>query len=392
MPTGTWRIPIGRKESEGIEVHIQASVSGRVHQVLASLQESIRSAVLVREVRERAEHLKGFWDVEASADASYGLFISSEMRALLQTAQHLARTDLPILILGETGTGKEVLATEIHAASKRAKQAFIPFNVTAVSRDLVESQLFGAKKGSFTGATHDTKGLLREAEGGTVFLDEIGEMSLDVQPKLLRFVEQGEIQPVGERPQHVDVRIIAATNASLQDLVRQGRFREDLFQRLRVVPLTIPPLRDRREEIPALTRHFIAKHAESAGRPVPDIAPRALERLVAADWPGNVRQLNNELKRVVALLPEGATIEVDHLSPELQRPPLPRPLAFDAPTGHVNVNLDRPLVHVMDDVERATIERVMMVCSGNQSEAARRLGITRKGLYLKLKRLGLVPD
>jgi DNA-binding NtrC family response regulator len=325
-------------------------------------------------------------------EGTAGVYASVQMKELLATARHAARTDLPILILGETGTGKEVLATEIHAASKRAKQAFIPFNVTAVSRDLVESQLFGAKKGSFTGATHDTKGLLREAEGGTVFLDEIGEMSLDVQPKLLRFVEQGEIQPVGERPQHVDVRIIAATNASLQDLVRQGRFREDLFQRLRVVPLTIPPLRDRREEIPALTRHFIAKHAESAGRPVPDIAPRALERLVAADWPGNVRQLNNELKRVVALLPEGATIEVDHLSPELQRPPLPRPLAFDAPTGHVNVNLDRPLVHVMDDVERATIERVMMVCSGNQSEAARRLGITRKGLYLKLKRLGLVPD
>jgi DNA-binding NtrC family response regulator/tetratricopeptide (TPR) repeat protein len=329
---------------------------------------------------------------EETVEGTAGVYASVQMKELLATARHAARTDLPILILGETGTGKEVLATEIHAASKRAKQAFIPFNVTAVSRDLVESQLFGAKKGSFTGATHDTKGLLREAEGGTVFLDEIGEMSLDVQPKLLRFVEQGEIQPVGERPQHVDVRIIAATNASLQDLVRQGRFREDLFQRLRVVPLTIPPLRDRREEIPALTRHFIAKHAESAGRPVPDIAPRALERLVAADWPGNVRQLNNELKRVVALLPEGATIEVDHLSPELQRPPLPRPLAFDAPTGHVNVNLDRPLVHVMDDVERATIERVMMVCSGNQSEAARRLGITRKGLYLKLKRLGLVPD
>jgi DNA-binding NtrC family response regulator len=329
---------------------------------------------------------------EEAVEGTAGLYASALMRELLATARHAARTDLPILILGETGTGKEVLAAEIHAASKRSRQAFIPFNVTAVSRDLVESQLFGAKKGSFTGATHDTKGLLREAEGGTVFLDEIGEMSLDVQPKLLRFVEQGEIQPVGERPQHVDVRIIAATNASLKDLVQQGRFREDLYQRLRVVPLTIPPLRDRREEIPALTRYFVRKHAEAAKRPIPDISPRALERLVAADWPGNVRQLNNELKRVVALLPEGATIEVDHLSPELQRPPLPQPLAFDTPAGRVNVNLDRPLEHIVDDVERAAIERVLTVCSGNQSEAARRLGITRKGLYLKLKRLGLATE
>lgn len=384
-------LSIGPRGGKATDVVVQPSANPRSWQVVGSLATHLEYALRIQDLSQQVEQLGHFWDGDVSADGNYGLFISDEMRALLRSAQLAAKTDLPILILGETGTGKEILATEIHAASRRAKDVFIPFNVTAVSRELVESQLFGAKKGAFTGATSDTKGLFREADGGTIFLDEIGEMTLDLQPKLLRFVEQGEIQPVGERPQHVDVRIIAATNASLQDLVKQGRFREDLYHRLRVVPLTIPPLRERREEIATLARHFIAKHAESARRPVPDIAPRALERLVAADWPGNVRQLNNELKRVVALLPDDAAIEVEHLSPELQRPPSPQPLAFDTPTGRMSVNLDRPLDLVLEDVERATLERVMTVCSGNQSEAARRLGITRKGLYLKLKRMGLAP-
>lgn len=328
-------------------------------------------------------------DTETPVVGKFGVFVSAPMQQLLKVARRVACTDLPVLVLGETGVGKEVLAAEIHASSPRANRPFIPFNVTAVARDLLESQLFGARKGSFTGATHDTKGLLREADGGTVFLDEIGEMSLELQPKLLRFVEQGEIQPVGERPQHVDVRIIAATNASLQDLVRQGRFREDLYHRLRVVPLTIPPLRERREEIATLARHFIERHAAAARRAVPDITPKALERLVAADWPGNVRQLSNELRRIVALLPEDSSIEVEHLSPDLQQPQPLAPMAFDGPLGRMSVSLDGPLDDLVGDVERAAIERAMALCGGNISEAARRLGITRKGLYLKRQRLGM---
>ena len=390
--TSTAVLHLGPRNGVPLALRFESIPAEGQHQLAQSLVRTIREAVDRQRSKEQVEQLNHFWDSDVSPEGSYGLFISPEMKALLKSAILVARTDLPVLILGETGTGKEILAKEIHAASRRAKNPFLPFNVTAVSGDLLESQLFGARKGSFTGATHDSKGLLREAEGGTVFLDEIGEMSLEMQPKLLRFVEQGEIQPIGERPLHVDVRIIAATNASLQDLVRQGRFREDLYQRLRVVPLTIPPLRERREEIATFARHFIARHAEREHRPVPDISPRALEHLVAADWPGNVRQLNNELKRVVALLPEGARIELDHLSPELQRPPSPQPLAFDSPTGRMSINLDRPIALVLEDVERAALLRVMTVCSGNQTEAARRLGTTRKGLYLKLKRLGMLPD
>jgi hydrogenase-4 transcriptional activator len=356
---------------------------------LPPLAKVLDTALRQHEVQRREERLQRFWEEDAYTEGVKGLYVSDEMKRLLHTAQMLAHSILPILILGETGTGKEVLAADMHALSRRSKQPFIPFNVTAVSRDLLESQLFGARRGSFTGAVSDMKGLIREAEGGTIFLDEIGEMSLELQPKLLRFVEQGEIQPVGERPQHVDVRVIAATNASLRDLVREGRFREDLFHRLNVVPLRVPPLRDRREEIPTFVRHFVAKHAADAGKPVPDIAPVALERLVAADWPGNVRQLNNELKRIVALLPEDAIIEIAHLSPEVLAPPTTPLFASAGPSSRVSIALGRPLDHVVGEAERAAIEHAWVQAGGNVSEAARSLGVTRRGLYLKRQRLGM---
>jgi hydrogenase-4 transcriptional activator len=387
------RFTVGQIASKKYELAFdESSATLGDSEVLRAIRTVVRGAVAAEQAFEAAMHSVLGSDVEeASEEGAVGIYASEPTKRLLQLAKQLAQTDFPILILGETGTGKEVLAAEIHAFSRRAHRPFIPFNVTAVSRDLLESQLFGARRGSFTGAVSDVKGLIREAEGGTVFLDEIGEMSLELQPKLLRFVEQHEVQPVGDRPQRVDVRVIAATNASLRDLVKEGRFREDLFYRLNVVPLEIPPLRDRREEIPAFVRHFVAAHARDANKPVPDVSPRALERLVAANWPGNVRQLSNELKRIVALLPENESIELRHLSPDVLTPPATPPLAPAGPLARTSVSLDRHLDQVVDDVERAAIERAMFLAHGNISEAARRLGVTRKGLYLKRRRLGLEP-
>ncbi len=311
------------------------------------------------------------------------------MKRLLSTIRRVAPSDLPVLIAGETGTGKEIVAQELHDLSTRSQRRFIPFNVSAVPRDMLEGQLFGHRRGSFTGAVNDAKGLIREAEGGTLFIDEIGELDADLQPKLLRFLESGEIQPLGERPQHVDVRIVAATNARLEDLVRQGRFREDLYYRLNVVSLTIPPLRDRREEIPTLVNHFLTTHAKAAGKLIPQLTPQALERLSAYDWPGNVRQLTNELKRIVALCDEDELVDVSHLSPAIRQPPsTPAPTtATDGAT--VRIHLDRPLQDATDDLERAAIARAMQLSRNNQADTARLLGITRKGLYLKRRRLGL---
>ena len=272
--------------------------------------------------------------------------------------------------------------------SRRSQERFVPFNITAVPRDMLEGQLFGYRRGAFTGAVQNAKGLIREAEGGTLFIDEIGELGLDVQPKLLRFLESGEIQPLGERPQKVDVRIVAATNARLEELVRAGRFREDLFYRLNVVSLTIPPLRDRREEIPTLVNHFLTLHAKQAGTLAPQLTPQVLERLSAYDWPGNVRQLTNELKRLVALGDEDELIDVDHLSSALRTPSTAAPPAQVEGTT-VQVRLDRTLQEMYDDVERAAIARAMEQSQHNQADTAKRLGITRKGLYLKRRRLGL---
>ena len=316
------------------------------------------------------------------------------MKRLLQTIRRVAPTNAPVLITGETGAGKEVVAAEIHALSRQADKPFIALNVTAVPRELVEGHLFGYRRGAFTGAVSDARGLIREAEGGTLFIDEIGELSHDLQPKLLRFLESGEIQPLGERPQQVDVRIIAATNAQLARDVAEGRFREDLFYRLNVVTLAVPPLRERREEIPTLIHHFLTRHAREAGRLIPQLSAQALERLSAYDWPGNVRQLTNELKRIVALHDEDEIVGVDDLSAPIRTavltPPTPPPAVVpDVGSSTVTVRLDQPLQTMYDDLERAAIPRALKLSRNNQTETASRLGITRKGLYLKKRRLGL---
>ena len=237
---------------------------------------------------------------------------------VVEQIQRLQGNELTVLITGESGTGKELVARAIHVGSLRSSAVFLPYNCTTTTRELADSQLFGHRRGSFTGAVNDQLGLVRTAAGGTLFLDEIGDLPIDVQPKLLRFLEQGEIMPVGDtRPQRVDVRVIAATNADLEQRVAEGKFREDLYYRLTVIRILIPPLRDRREEIPHLTSLFLREASERLSKPDVFLTPETLELLAQYWWPGNVRQLRNEIQRVVALSHPGRGIGPENLSPEI---------------------------------------------------------------------------
>jgi len=266
---------------------------------------------------------------------------------------------------------------------------YLPYNCTTTGRELADSQLFGHRRGSFTGAVSDQPGLIRSAANGTLFLDEIGDLALDVQPKLLRFLESGEIHPLGEpRPIAVDVRVVAATNADLEKLVAAGRFREDLFYRLNVVRLPVPPLRERREEIPLLAQHYLDKFSREAHKTGIRLAEETMEYLVLYKWPGNVRQIANEVRRMVALAETGAVLMPEHLSKEIaaSRRTVPVSLRDIAPT-EVVVRLDQPMSAAVEHVERTMIQYAMTLTDGRFEEAAQLLGLSRKGLYLKRQRL-----
>jgi len=263
-----------------------------------------------------------------------------------------------------------------------------PFNCTAVPRDLLESQLFGHRREAFTGADRDHVGLIRSAREGTLFLDEIGELSLDMQPKLLRFLESGEIAPLGEPgPLTIDVRIVAATNTNLEDAVRSGRFREDLFYRINVVRLSLRPLRERRDEIPTFVNHFVAQTAAEYGKGHLTVAEETMERLLLYRWPGNVRQLQHELQRIVALAEPNSTLLPDMISEEiLGALPLLRPI----PAGReMAVSLNEKLPSAIARIECEMIKVALRDNRGKVDAAAKALGISRKGLYLKRQRLGL---
>ena len=241
---------------------------------------------------------------------------SAAMQRVADLIQRLQGSDLTVLVTGESGTGKDLVARAIHAGSPRGGGMFLPYNCTSATRELADSQLFGHRRGSFTGAVADQPGVIRSAAGGTIFLDEIGDLPLDVQPKFLRFLEQGEILPVGEtRPIRVDVRVVAATNVDLEQRVTEGRFREDLFYRLSVIRIHVPPLRDRREEIPHLSTFFLREASERLGKPDVRLSPETLDLFDAFGWPGNVRQLRNEMQRAVAMAAPGGVITPDLLSP-----------------------------------------------------------------------------
>jgi DNA-binding NtrC family response regulator/tetratricopeptide (TPR) repeat protein len=314
---------------------------------------------------------------------------SAAMHRVFDQIQRLQGNDLTVLVTGESGTGKELIARAIHVGSPRSAAVFLPYNCTTTTRELADSQLFGHRRGAFTGAVSDQPGLIRTAAGGTLFLDEVGDLPLDVQPKLLRFLEQGEIMPVGEtRPQRVEVRVIAATNADLEQRVAEGKFREDLYYRLSVIRIHVPPLRQRREEIPHLSTFFLREASERLGKPDVQLSSQVLDLFSQYWWPGNVRQLRNEIQRAVAMAPPGGTVVPEHLSPDLTASPTPA-----APSGTMPNNValrgGQTLASVVDDLERDLIRNTLERHRGNISETARSLGLTRRGLYLKLRRLGL---
>jgi DNA-binding NtrC family response regulator/tetratricopeptide (TPR) repeat protein len=337
------------------------------------------------QARERAPEVTGA-PMERALEPLLPGFVcaSASMGRVAEQIQRLQGNDLTVLITGESGTGKDLVARAIHAGSLRRHHMFLPYNCTSATRELADSQLFGHRRGSFTGAVADQPGVLRTAVGGTLFLDEVGDLPLDVQPKLLRFLEQGEVLPVGEtRPQRVDVRVVAATNADLEGRVAEGRFREDLFYRLSVIHIHVPPLRERREEIPHLSTFFLREASDRLAKPGVRLSPETLELFHAFPWPGNVRQLRNEVQRAVAMTSPGGVITPDLLS-----------TAFD-PAGRTDLPMTTPrhagtnLSAAVEALEREMIEGALERAGGNISETARLLGLTRRGLYLKIARLGV---
>jgi hydrogenase-4 transcriptional activator len=320
---------------------------------------------------------------------------SPAMTRLVEEVHKIRSSDVTVLVTGESGTGKELVARAIHALSSRRDKVFVPFNCTAVPKELSEGYLFGYRRGAFTGAVKDSAGVIRTAVGGTLFLDEIGDLPLDVQPKILRFLQEGEIQPLGEqRPVKVDVRIIAATNSDLEEMVAQGRFREDLYYRLNVIRLRVPPLRERRSEIPTIVNYYVNHYSAKFGRSDIQITPQAIDLLMVAGWPGNVRQLCNEVQRVIARSEDGTIITPEQLSPELRHmgaPVTPPGTVTPINAGGSGPSVTVPLQNVtladaLAEVERRMIAEALRKHNGNISRAARELGLTRRGLYLKLDR------
>jgi DNA-binding NtrC family response regulator len=361
--------------------------------LLADVLRLGRAALALERAREEERNRAALWPAPPIEEQAGALFLAEEMQTILATARRVAPTTAPVLITGETGTGKEVVARTIHAYSNRASATFRPFNCSGVPKDMLDSQLFGHRKGSFTGASEHFPGVIRSAAGGTLFLDEIGETTLEVQPKLLRFLESNEVHPIGEvQAVRADVRIIAATNTDLDLLVAQGRFREDLFYRLNIVRLRLPPLRERRVEIPPLAHHYLQKHAQEYGKGTLRLAEETMEYLVLYRWPGNVRQLANEMRRMAVMAETDAVLMPEHLSGDIaaSRRTVPASERSLDPT-EVVVRMDQPLSAAVQHLECAMIQRALRLTGGRIEETAAMLGLSRKGLYLKRVRYGLEP-
>jgi hydrogenase-4 transcriptional activator len=326
---------------------------------------------------------------------------SPAMSALVEEIHKIRSSDVTVLVTGESGTGKEVVSNAIHTLSQRKDKIFVPFNCTAIPKELAEGHLFGYKKGAFTGAVNESVGVIRSANGGTLFLDEIGDLPLDVQPKLLRFLQEGEIQPLGEKsPIKVDVRVIAATNVGLEEKVAEGKFREDLYYRLNVIRLRVPPLRERRSEIAPLVNYYVNFYSKKFNKHNIHVSTQAMDLLMVCEWAGNVRQLCNEIQRFVVRASNNEQILPENISPELKRTAStiifsddensrqiyirPNSLSFDGLTGTLD--------EAVSELEKRMIRHSMSQHAGNISRVARELGVTRRGLYLKIERYGLTKD
>jgi DNA-binding NtrC family response regulator len=378
------------------------------------LQVSIKNALKVDQLEEEVRRMRR----RASGSLTFKDLTSKspDMERVIRLAERSAKSNIPVLIEGESGVGKEVLARAIQGSGERRGKPFVTVNCGAIPDNLVESTLFGHEKGAFTGATERHMGKFVEASGGTLFLDEIGELPLDAQVKLLRALQEGEVDPVGaKRSVRVDIRLISATNRSLLDLVKQGRFREDLYYRLNVFPMTLPPLRARREDIPDLVRSFCARFAAEEGKRVRAIAPEAMALLTRYGWPGNVRQLENALFRAVVLADgdELTVAEFPQIAAQVEGFDVRIPAAPSQPMVSAGapepvreivrvevrdphamslVNDETGEMKTMEGLEAEIIRYALQFYRGRMSEVSRRLGIGRSTLYRKLKDLGLEGD
>ena len=440
-PAAGIRLELGKSDGKALEIVFEPKQEVRSLFAANGMRRLVDAARALQTQRKDQQRLGALWQPESIVEEPGAVFSSAPMIELMQTARKVAATTLPVLLLGDTGTGKEVLARAIHRASPRAGHIFLPFNCSAVPRDMIESQLFGYRRGSFTGANADFPGIIRSAEGGTLFLDEIGELSLDLQPKLLRFLETNEVHPIGEgKPIKVDVRVIAATNADLDELVQTKEFREDLYYRLNIVRFHMPVLSERREEVPPLVMHLLRRFEMDEKKHSIKVSDELMEYLLLYRWPGNVRQLSNELRKMVAMVDSGETLTPEQLSPAIRatrrtvavdpdaepapdaaanaeaaapspatdapatgapaaetpsvNTPATDPPAADAPaaagpppnSASLTLTLDQQLPDAVQALERAMIEHAIARADGRVEEAARLLGISRKGLFLKRRR------
>lgn len=327
---------------------------------------------------------------------------SASMQPVMDLLRRILDSDVTILVTGETGTGKEVIAKAIHYNGRRRSEPFVAINCAAMPETLVESELFGHRRGAFTDAREDKKGLFEAAGGGTIFLDEVGELSPAVQAKLLRVVQEGEVLRIGENePRKVDVRVLSATNRDLEEEVKVGNFREDLYYRLNVVVVNLPPLRERREDIPLLAAHFVEKYSKRYKKAPPGFDPSVIQLLGEHDWPGNVRELENEIERAVALSRPDEQIEIDLLSAKLAARGATRAVTRagsamvllpggDQPLQVEGFGDERELKSRIDALEKALIVHELALHNGNKTSTAKTLGLSRAGLNKKLTKYGLL--
>ncbi len=360
---------------------VEAMKAGAYHYLakpfrLAEAREVVRAALDLRRVKRENQDLR--LRIEQLQNPHTLITQDLGMQRLLETARQIATSDSSVVIHGESGTGKELLARYIHQSSRRAQGPFVAFNCGALSEDLAASELFGFEKGAFTGAQARKIGLFEAAQGGTLFLDEVAELPLSVQIKLLRVLQEREVLRVGAvEPVKIDVRVLAASNRDLREAVEAGRMRNDLYFRLNVVTLSLPPLRERRDDIPLLAYFLLRKFAVTMDRPLKEIAPEAMQRLVEYDYPGNVRELSNFIERGAALA-QGEVLGVEHLPQHL---------------GKLTVRVFTPAAAAapatLEAQEKEHILHALELAHGNRSEAARMLGIDRVSLWRKLKKYGV---
>ncbi len=358
---------------QGASDYLQKPVD--LDEVEILIQRNLQQKHLIAENRILKEELREKYQFKEIVSAS------PKMESVLNVAGRVAKSRASVLIRGESGTGKELVARAIHFSSDRAEKPFVPVNIAALPESLIESELFGHEKGAFTGAHSQRKGRIELADGGTLFIDEVGDIPLTVQVKLLRFLQEQQFERLGGSATFsVDVRIIAATNRDLEEMIRNGAFREDLFYRLNVVTLVLPPLRERREDIPLLVDHFIRKYAESNGKRITGISKEAMDILMKYAYPGNIRELENMIHQAVVLARDDILLSED----------LPLHLTqITEDTDDCRLENGKTLPEKVTELEMTWIQRALKEANGNQSQAARFLGITERNLRYKIEKYGL---